>query len=201
MPTNTATQEATAWEQLSELEHAVGEAREREERLAADRAQASRNAAGAKGALAAYHVAVGAGERDPDDAEEQRLRGEMREAQAGASADEWDARFSGAHGARESREQVRDQFGRENFSRLVAELSERAPDARERVEAAREALVEANRDYVAITRAFHRIAPFGNLDPAEIPPHPLAGDAADVELRFARGLELPIPASLRPEEG
>jgi hypothetical protein len=117
------------------------------------------------------------------------MTGELREAVDAADVRVWEARFSGANGAREARKRERDQFAREHFADLDEELARDTITVRDRLVAAHAEQDAAERDYAAMLRRWHRIVGFGNLPPSDIPTNPLRGDAGEVGVRFARGIE------------
>jgi hypothetical protein len=109
----------------------------------------------------------------------------------------WRARIEGAKRALDEARVEVDAFGRARFADLVAEEVVQDDPAREALQAAWEAFDAAASAYAVRVRRWHRLAPFGGLDPRDIPTVPVKGDEGEVRLRFAAGIETPTPRSIR----
>jgi hypothetical protein len=109
----------------------------------------------------------------------------------------WHARIEGAKRAFDEARVEVDAFGRARFADLVAEEVVQDDPAREALQAAWEAFDAAASAYAIRVRRWHRLAPFGGLDPRDIPTVPVKGDEGEVRLRFAAGIETPTPRSIR----
>ena len=204
----------TAWEELEELRLAERHARERLENLTARQRRAGRALDAAMGPLREYHEAIGAGEREPDAAEEARLRAEVDRVQAtvtfravpsgegGTTLEAVDealeAQVAGARRAVEERRADVQRFFHHQFDRLAGELTVDARAAAEAVAQAHAALRAAHRPYRDVRRRWRALLDGVGL-PFDLPADPLR--QLDDLLPIDGAIPAPIPETFNRDEG
>ena len=187
----------TAAARLADLEDAVREAEQRRAEVERGRNRASRALSQAEGARLALEESRAAGESVSDEEIETAVKA-ISEAREAADAAVWNARFEGAARAVAEAEMARDEFGRRAFAEIAAEEVPLDDPAREALQAAWAALVDAAGVYSVRTRRWHHLARYGGIAAESIPNGtPLRGDFAEVVARFEGGLPVPTPPTLR----
>jgi hypothetical protein len=191
----------TAAADLAQYEAMVDAAQRRYDEVVQASSEATQALEAAIAARLALEERSGAGE----DVSAEEVAAAVADVEAAKElADErvWHARIEGAKRARDEARLEVDAFGREHFADLVAEEVVQDDPAREALQAAWEAFDAAASAYAVRVRRWHRLAPFGGLDPRDIPTVPVKGDEVEVRMRFAAGIETPTPRSIRarPDE-
>jgi hypothetical protein len=215
-----------AIERLTELDQAIVDAEKRRDAIRAEQRAANLAVARAKSQLLAAEERRGAGEDVVEDvaAAEDALAKASEVAdfktEAGGAAlireggdgparlanlpekqtpvlGVWAARLAGAERVIEDAILTRDQFGRNHFAELAAEEVEADEPARAALVEAWETLQAAGNQYARRVRRWHHLAPYGDIDPEQIPTAPLGGTMIEVAQRFEAGLEVPTPRVLR----
>ena len=206
---------SSATQRLAELQAAVGEAERRLQRIEGERRRVTGELARATAPLAAYYEEVGAGEREPDPALEERLSAEVRDSRATATlrlnraptdpshvtGADWvderiEAKLAGAQRALTERREELAAFLRDN-GELVGEWMIEAADVREDCAERWRELEAALRRWQSIAVRWGPFLEANGIDRAEMPVHPLAGLDRDPG---RAGVPLPAPASLIPDE-
>jgi hypothetical protein len=171
----------SAFAELAELDAAIVEAEGVGPLLEQERATAAGNLAEARGHLQAFY---GAGNVDRDENEHERLVKAVRDAENAANR-QWQDELIGLGELHSRAVGRRDAFLDENRDRLAAELVERATAVRERVVAAREALIATQGDGHFLSQQWDRV-----LGPLE---RPAGGEFAGGPRR-RRLADLPLPS-------
>lgn len=190
----TTTRTATAG--LAQYEAMVDAAQLRHDEVIEASAEATQALNAAVDARLALEERSGAGEDVSTDEVEAAIA-DVEAAKELADDRVWRARIEGAKRALDEARGEVDAFGRARFADLVAEEVVQDDPAREALQAAWEAFDAAASAYAVRVRRWHRLAPFGGLDPRDIPTVPIKGDEAEVRMRFAAGIETPTPRSIR----
>lgn len=193
---STATKK-TALVDLEQRKAAVTSVEQRVAELEAQKAKADREAEQAQAALDAYYRAVGAGEREPDQAEERKLHKAADEARSGLApklidnpragigggrVEMSDTRFDGLlRGAREAvqaRQNEYDQFVSQRWDDLVVELTEQATDVQKRHTALWEKALDAEREWRVARRRWEPLVKTGAFTWGDFPESPLREQGA-----------------------
>ena len=208
------TEANSATQRLEELQAAVAEAEGRLYAIERERRRVAAELARATAPLTAYFEEIGAGEREPDPALEEKLAADVRDARATATmrisrsatdpakitGADWvderiEAKFAGAQRALEERREELTAFL--NYNReLAAEWVAEGIEVREECEARWRELDSALRRWQSVAVRWGPFLEASGIDRSEMPAHPLAGIDRDP----GRGFPLPAPASLIPDE-
>lgn len=186
------TKKNTALAELDQRQAAVTAAEQRVAELEAEKAKADREMEQAQAALDAYYRAVGAGEREADQAEERKLHKAATDARAqvtprlidnpragigGGRVEMGDGRFDSLlRGAREALQARRDEYGqfvRGRWDDLVAELTEHAAAVQKRHVALWERALDAEREWRAARKLWTPLVKTGAFTWADFPESPL----------------------------
>lgn len=200
------------WRSVALLDEVVRRARARVEALEVEQRKAARAIDRATAPLRAYYEAVSARERPPDRELENELRATAREAQdtltmksteplAGAPTmfvvdERVEAELAGARRGLERAEQDLDGFLRSNANGLAAELWPRTAAARDGFDARWREIRAAEGEWMDVLRRWERLRAIAGVPVEEVPANPLRG----VDRAIERGVPLPMPPSLMPEE-
>jgi len=202
---------------LAELDakrDAIAAAEARVAQIEADKVKAERELDQATAALDAYYRAVGAGECEPDQAEERKLHKATGEAQAhmttrlidnpregiGAGrVEKGDSRFDGLlRGAREAVQARRDEYERflsVRWNDLEVELAEHAADVQQRHKDLWTRALEAEREWKAARKRWDPLVRSGAFTWADFPESPLTDglDALPVPRQLVGDGDAPLP--------